>query len=184
MSQPFVGQIEAFAFGFAPRGWAPCQGQLLPINQNQALFSLLGTTYGGDGRSTFALPDLRGRVAMGQGNGAGLTPRVIGETVGEEAHTLLSTEIPSHSHSLMTAPNAATANNVDNPGPTVVLGPATATQGTISIPINPYTAANPTTPLAPSAITPNNGGQPHSNMMPFLVLEFCISLTGIFPSRN
>jgi microcystin-dependent protein len=186
MSQPYIGQIEAFAFGFAPRSWVPCQGQLMAISQNTALFSVLGTTYGGDGKTTFALPDLRGRTAMGQGNGNGLTPRVIGETVGEEAHTVFLTETPAHNHLLMTAPNASTENNVDTPGSTVVLGSATAAQGTTPIPINPYapTPPAPATLLAPSAIALNNGGQAHSNMMPYLVVQFCIALSGIFPSRN
>jgi microcystin-dependent protein len=186
MSQPFLGQIEAFPFSFAPKGWTPCQGQLLPINQNQALFSLLGTTYGGDGRTTFALPDLRGRVALGQGNGAGLTVRGIGQTAGEETHTVLTTETPAHAHALNTAPNAATANNTDTPGTATVLGPATATLNTAPTPINPYapTPPAPGTPLAQSAIVPNAGGQPHPNMMPFLTLQFCIAMSGIFPSRD
>jgi microcystin-dependent protein len=186
MSQPYLGQIEAFAFGFVPKGWQACQGQLLPIAQNQALFSLLGTTYGGNGIQTFGLPDLRGRAAMGQGNGSGLTQRVIGETVGEENHTILITEVPMHNHLLQTTPNSPTSNNVDTPGPTVLLGPATAAQGNNPIPINPYipTPPNPTIPMSPAAIGLNNGGQPHANMMPFLVVEFCIAMAGIFPSRN
>jgi len=186
MSQPYIGQIEAFAFGFAPRNWALCQGQLMAISQNTALFSLLGTTTAAMAETTFALPDLRGRTAMGQGNGNGLTPRVLGEIVGEETHTVLLTETPAHNHLLMTAPNASTTNNVDTPGSTVVLGSATAVQGTTSIPINPYapTPPAPATALAPSAIALNNGGQAHSNMMPYLVLQFCIALSGIFPSRN
>jgi microcystin-dependent protein len=186
MAQPYLGQIEAFPYGFAPRNWQPCQGQLLPINQYQALFALLGTTYGGDGRTNFALPDLRGRVAMGQGNGAGLTPRVIGETVGEENHTVLLTETPMHGHLLNAAPNGAVASNVDNPGSTVGLGNATGLEGTSAIPINPYATVppNPATPMAPTAITMNNGSQSHNNMMPFLGLQFCIAMSGIFPSRN
>jgi microcystin-dependent protein len=186
MSQPYLGQIEAFPFNFAPKNWQPCQGQLLPINQNQALFSLLGTTYGGDGRTTFALPDLRGRAAMGQGNGGGLTQRVIGQIAGEENHTVTLPETPMHTHTFNTAPNGATTGNVDTPGPTMTLGNATGLQGTAPIPINPYAVVPPApaTPLAPTAIALNNGGQPHNNMMPFLVLEFCIAMSGIFPSRN
>jgi microcystin-dependent protein len=186
VSQPYIGQIEAFPYSFAPSGWLPCQGQLLAINQNQALFSLLGTSYGGDGRTNFALPDLRGRVAMGQGAGGGLTARAIGQVMGEEGHTILLAETPAHNHLLNTAPNASTANNVDAPSNAVVLGSATATQNNQSIPINPYapTPPAPDTPLAPSAIAMNNGGQPHSNMMGFLGLEFCIATSGMFPSRN
>jgi microcystin-dependent protein len=186
MSQPYVGQIEAFPYGFAPRGWQTCQGQLLPINQYQALFSLLGTTYGGNGIQTFALPDLRGRVAMGQGNGGGLTPRVIGETIGEENHTILITETPLHNHSLMTAANSNTANNTDTPSGTVVLGSATGTGAGGAFTVSPYAATppNPSVPLNAAAVGTNNGGQPHSNMMPYLCLEFCIAVNGIFPSRN
>jgi microcystin-dependent protein len=186
MSQPFVGQIEAFPYGFAPRGWQPCQGQLLAINQYTALFSLLGTTYGGNGIQTFALPDLRGRVAMGQGNGGGLTPRVIGETLGEENHTILISETPAHNHSLMTAANANTANNVNIPSSTVVLGSATGVASGSPATISPYAATPPapTVLLNAAAIGVNNGGQPHNNMMPYLGLQFCIALQGIFPSRS
>jgi microcystin-dependent protein len=186
MSQPYLGQIEAFPYGFVPKGWQACQGQLLPINQYQALFALLGTIYGGNGTSTFGLPDLRGRVAMGQGNGSGLTPRVIGETAGEETHTILLTEMPTHNHPLNTAPNAPTSDNTDVPGSGVVLGSATGVQGVAPITINPYatTPPPPTTALAPSAIALSTGGQPHANMMPSLGLQFCIAMTGIFPSRN
>lgn len=186
MSQPYLGQIEAFPFNFTPAGWQPCQGQLLPINQYQALFSLLGTTYGGNGTTNFALPDLRGRVAMGQGNGNGLTPRSVGGQVGEENHTILITEMPAHSHTINTAPNASTANNVDTPSNTVVLATATGTQGTTTLTINPYamTPPVPNTALAPSAIAPNNGGQSHPNMMPFLALQFCIAMNGIYPTRS
>jgi microcystin-dependent protein len=186
MSEPYLGQIEAFPFGFAPRGWQPCSGQLLPINQNQALFSLLGTTYGGNGVQTFALPDLRGRIAMGQGNGAGMTPRVIGETLGEENHTILITETPMHSHSLMTAANADTTKNVNVPSSTVVLGSATGLASGSSITISPYAATPPppTVPLNAGAIGLNNGGQAHNNMMPYTCLQFCIAMQGIFPSRD
>jgi microcystin-dependent protein len=182
MSQPFLGQIEAFPYNFAPRGWQFCQGQLLPINQNTALFSLIGTTYGGDGATTFALPDLRGRVAMGQGNGSGLTPRVIGQINGEENHTLLSNEMPIHSHLLNTAANSSAANNINIPSSTVVLGSATATTGTVQ-PFAPVPPA-PTQAMAPAAIGQSTGGQPHNNMMPYLGLSFCIAMNGVFPSRS
>jgi microcystin-dependent protein len=185
MAEPYLGQIEAFAFNFAPKGWATCAGQTMSINQNQALFSLLGTTYGGDGRVTFALPDLRSRVTMGQGNGVGLTPRSIGERTGEESHTLLSAEIPSHTHSLNTAANADPATNKNAPGNTEVLAQSTGKDkdGNV-IALNLYVAdPNPTQPMATAAIG-LTGGQPHSNLMPLSVVNFCIALQGIFPSRN
>jgi microcystin-dependent protein len=186
MSQPYLGQIEAFPFGFAPRGWQACSGQLLPINQNTALFSLLGTTYGGNGTQTFALPDLRGRVAMGQGNGGGLTQRVIGETLGEENHTILVPEMPAHTHLLMTTANANTTNNTNIPSSSVVLGSATGMAGTTPITISPYAATppNPSVPLNPAAVGLNNGGLPHNNMMPYTCLQFCIAMQGIFPQRS
>ena len=186
MSQPYVGQIEAFPFGFAPRGWQTCSGQLLPIAQFQALFSLLGTTYGGNGIQTFALPDLRGRVAMGQGNGLGLTQRVIGESFGEGNHTILITETPTHTHTLMTAANADTSKNINIPGGTVVLGSATGMAGTAPITVSPYAATPPapTVPLNAAAVGVSSGGQPHNNMMPYICLQFCIAVQGIFPQRN
>jgi microcystin-dependent protein len=157
---------------------------LLPINQYQALFSLLGTTYGGNGIQTFALPDLRGRVAIGQGNGSGLTSRLIGETAGEENHTLLSTEMPMHTHSFNAAANAT--GNSDTPDNTMALANATGTQGGTTIIVNPYapTPPAPTVPMAPTEIGVAGGGQPHNNMMPYLALQFCISMSGIFPSRG
>jgi microcystin-dependent protein len=182
MSEPYLGQIEAFPYSFAPRNWLPCQGQLLSIAQNAALFSLLGTTYGGNGIQTFALPDLQGRVAMGQGNGAGLTPRVIGETEGEVNHTILPSEMPMHNHLLNTAANASTGSNTDVPGATVLLTNATGTDATV----NPYVATPPapTVVMAATAISSTTGNQAHANMMPYLGLQFCIATSGIFPSRN
>jgi microcystin-dependent protein len=185
MTTPFLGQIEAFPFNLVPKGWAACSGQLLSIVQNQALFSVLGTTYGGNGVQTFALPNLQGRVAMGQGNGGGLTPRVIGETSGEQNHTLLVTETPTHNHLVMTAPAGAATSNTDIPSATVVLGSATGTSGSTTFPVNPYAATPPapSVPLAGAAIG-TTGGQPHSNIMPYLALQFCIATSGIFPQRN
>jgi microcystin-dependent protein len=185
MSEAYLGQIEAFPYGFAPKGWQPCQGQLLPINQFQALFSLLGTTYGGNGIQTFALPNLQGRVAMGQGSGGNLTPRNNGDILGEDNHTILIAEMPMHNHALNTAPNGATGSNNDIPGITMVLGDATGTQSGQPITISPYatTPPGPTVAMAASAITPTGGGQPHPNMMPYLGLRFCIAMVGIFPSR-
>ena len=185
MSEPFLGQIELFAFGFAPRGWALCAGQIMAINQNQALFSLLGTTYGGNGQTTFALPDLRGRVPMGQGNGPGLTPRTLGAAVGEEAHTLSIAETPAHVHTLQAISNPTLANNVDAPGPTVVLAQTTGTDKSGNpITVNIYASDNaPNQVLAGAAIGPT-GGQPHANLMPYVTLNACIALQGIFPTRN
>ena len=185
MSEPFLGQIELFSFGFAPRGWALCAGQIMAIAQNQALFALLGTTYGGNGVTTFALPDLRGRVPMGQGNGSGLTPRVIGEFVGEEAHTLTIAETPTHTHTLQAISNPTLTNNVDTPGPTVVLAQTTgADKDNNPLTVNIYAPdAAPSQALASAAIG-TVGGQPHPNLMPYLAVNVCIALQGIFPSRN
>ena len=185
MSEQFLGQIELFAFGFPPKGWAVCNGQIMAINQNQALFALLGTTFGGNGQTTFALPDLRGRVPIGQGNGPGLTPRTVGEAIGEEAHTLSIAETPPHVHTLQTIPNPTLANNVDAPGPTVALAQTTgADKSGNSITVNIYAPDNaPNQALAGGAIGPT-GGQPHSNLMPYLAVNACIALVGVFPSQN
>lgn len=171
MSEPFLGQIMIFAFDFPPKGWALCNGQTLPINQNQALFSLLGTTYGGNGTTTFSLPNLQGRVTVGAGAGAGLSDYTLGQTAGAESHTLIGTEIPSHSH----APNysnsstqASPAGNYWAPDPNGNITFATSGGNTMS----------------PAAIGNAGGGQPHPNLAPFLTLNFCIALAGIFPSRN
>jgi microcystin-dependent protein len=166
MSTPFLGQITIFSFNFAPHGWATCNGQLMPINQNQALFSLLGTFYGGDGRTTFALPNLQGNVAMMFGNGY-----TQGQVGGESAHTLLTNEIPPHSHPV----NYGAAATSLTPGGELW---AADPNGNVTF------ASSPSETLAPQAIGPNSGGLPHSNMQPYLVLNFCIALTGIFPSRN
>jgi microcystin-dependent protein len=185
MAEPFLGQIEAFAFGFVPRNWAVCAGQLLAINVYQALFSLLGTTYGGNGVTTFQLPDLRSRVAMGQGSGAGLTPRVIGEIGGEETHTLLVTETPAHTHLLRAAAKPAATTNTNVPGPATVLAqsigkPPTGADFALAL----YaTDPNPSQAMSAGAVGVT-GGQPHANMMPYLALNFCIALYGAYPSRN
>ncbi|HEX3672756.1 MAG TPA: tail fiber protein [Rhizomicrobium sp.] len=179
MTQPFLAQVEIFSFNFAPKGWAQCNGQLLPINQNQALFSLLGTTYGGDGRVNFGLPDLRSRVPIHQG--AGFT---LGERAGEENHTLISSEMPQHNHFPM---GDTTTGNTDTPASSTALGKGTnsglqspSTQFSISI----YSSAPPTTVLAPQSIGYAGGSQAHPNLMPYLCLNMCIALVGIFPSQN
>jgi microcystin-dependent protein len=183
MTDFFLGEIQMFGFNFAPKGWAQCTGQLLPIQQNQALFALLGTTYGGNGTTTFQLPDLRGRLPMGQGIGPGLTPRVLGETSGQENHVLLSNENPRHTHQVNTISNPTLANNTDTPGPTQFLAQTTFT-GTVGAATPIYVAdAAPTIPMNVGAVG-TVGGQPHPNLMPLLAINFCIALTGIFPSRN
>jgi len=165
MSEPFLGEVKIISWNFPPKGWAFCNGQLLPINQNQALFSILGTTYGGDGRVNFALPNLQGRMPVHVGNGISL-----GELAGETAHTLNISEMPAHNH----IPNG-TNNTATDPSPANNLWPKDAN--------NPF---NPTanTSMSPACITAKGGSQPHENMSPYLVLNFIIALQGIFPSRN
>lgn len=168
---PFLGQLMLFPFNFPPRGWALCQGQLLPINQYQALFSLLGTTYGGDGRTTFGLPDLRGRTPVSFGNGINL-----GAKAGEEMHTLNTNEVPLHNHAINGTTAAANA-----PGPAGNLLAQPSGTGTAIYRQNP-TAID--SPLNAATIVSYGGGQPHENRSPYLVLNWCIALQGIFPSRN
>ena len=165
MSTPYLSEIKLMSFNFAPKGWALCNGQLLPINQNQALFSLIGTTYGGDGRTTFGLPNLQGRTPNHMGNGF-----VLGEMGGETAHTLTISELPAHGHFAMATDTAG-----DSPIPTGnYLGQAD----------NLYGAPANLTSLQPGTIAAVGGSQPHQNMQPYLVLSFCIALQGIFPSQN
>jgi len=175
MSDQFVAEIRIFPFNFPPTGWAFCDGQLMPISQNTALFSLLGTTYGGDGKSTFALPDMQGNAPMQPGQGQGLSLRDLGEMSGVEAITLLQSEIPVHTHSIRA--NGFTGDKTV-PGPTMSL--AESSGGNI------YVQASPAPPLvlaAPQALPPAGGGLPHNNMQPYLTLNFCIALQGIFPQR-
>jgi microcystin-dependent protein len=170
---PFVAEVRIFPFNFAPRGWAFCDGQILPISQNTALFSLLGTVYGGDGRSTFALPNMQGNVPMHQGPGPGLTPRDLGETGGTETVRLLQTEIPVHNHTVQASTRAA---NVSLPTGNTVLGKS-----------RPFIYTTTNTGLgnmAGEALPPAGGDQPHNNMQPYLTLNFCIAMQGVFPPRS
>lgn len=170
MSEPFLAEIRAFPFNFAPEGWALCNGQLLPINQNQALYSLLGNTYGGDGVTTFAVPDLRGRAPVHIGNGV-----TLGQSAGEENHTLTTTEMPAHSHAAVGGNQQPTQTPGGNTWGTV----PSAEGGT---PL--YSSQAPNAQMNPAAIQAAGGGQAHPNMQPFLTLNFCIAVQGIYPSRN
>ena len=174
MADPFVAEIRIFPFNFAPRGWAFCDGQILPISQNTALFSLLGTTYGGNGQTTFALPNLQGKSAMHPGQGPGLSLHDLGETGGSETVTLLTSEIPAHSHTLR-------ANNSD---------------GTLPVPTNNvssgpgadrdlfwYKNGTPNPQMNATALNVTGGNLPHNNLMPYLTMNFCIALQGVFPPR-
>ena len=169
MSDPFVAEIRMFGFNFAPTGWAQCNGQLLPISQNTALFSLLGTFYGGDGKSTFALPDLQGSVPLHEGQGQGLSQYFLGQQGGTESVTLIDSELPLHTHSFSASEELVNENNVTanffGAGETRYAAPANIVQ------------------MAPQALSPAGGSLPHNNMMNYLVVNFCIALQGIFPPR-
>jgi microcystin-dependent protein len=175
MADPFVAEIRIFPFNFAPKGWAWCDGQLMPLSQNTALFSLLGTTYGGNGKSNFALPDLQGRAPMHPGQGPGLSLHDLGETGGSETVTLLESEIPSHSHARRASNDASTTN-----------APLGATIG------RPFgrgnnifdTSTANLVSMAPEALAPAGGDAPHNNLMPYLTFYFCIALQGVFPPRT
>jgi microcystin-dependent protein len=174
MSEPFLGEIKMFGGNFAPQGYATCDGQLMSISQNTALFSLLGTTYGGNGVQTFALPDLRGRVPMHAGNGPGLTPRILGESGGTENVTLTTAEMPIHSHGLLghTGPgdkNTIAGNCLSDDG-----GNQSAT----------YSSAQPVNPMNANSITASGGNLPHTNMQPYLCVNFIIALQGVYPARS
>jgi microcystin-dependent protein len=165
-TEPYYGQVQIFSFNFAPQGWAMCNGQFLPINQNQPLFALLGTTYGGNGQTTFALPDLRGRVPTYVGQGL-----ILGQKGGEAAHTILVNELPTHTHQAIASSN----------GPTVK--PPTGAFWASNTGFAPY-AASADTGMSPNSLSTTGGSQPHNNMSPYLVLNICIALIGLFPSHN
>lgn len=173
MADPFVAEIRIFGFNFPPKGWAFCDGQLLPISQNTALFSLVGTYYGGDGKATFALPDLQNAAPIHQGQGPGLSVYNLGESGGTEAVTLIQTEMPVHAHTLSGSNSDATDQS---PANELVAGGV----GGIAM----YGAPSSLTQLAFQALTPAGGSLPHNNMMPFLTLNYCIALQGVFPPRQ
>jgi microcystin-dependent protein len=175
MSDQFIGEIRIFAGNFAPQGWAFCNGQIMSISQNTALFSLLGTQFGGDGKSNFALPNLAGRVPINQGQGPGLTNRSIGESAGESNVTLLSNEMPAHNHGIS---GRDVSGGLPSPAGTV-WGPLSG-----RTPPNTYSSTAPNATMSPQALGVAGGSQPHNNMSPYLVLNFIIALQGIFPPRQ
>lgn len=175
MSSPFVAEIRIFPFNFPPKGWAFCNGQIMPLSQNTALFSLLGTTYGGNGQSTFALPDLQGSAAMHPGQGNGLSQRFLGEQAGEPSLTLLTTEIPAHQHQF----GGAAAAGGDKQDPTGCIWAQVPGRAVVFL----YgTAANGA--VNPNAMPLTGGSLPHNNLQPYLALNFCIAMQGVFPPRN
>ncbi|MBI5930065.1 MAG: phage tail protein [Chloroflexi bacterium] len=166
MSEPFLAEIKLVSFGYAPRGYAFCNGQLLSIAQNSALFSLLGTSYGGNGQTTFGLPDMRGRVPVHWGGGF-----VLGQQAGQENHTLINSEMPAHNHLLVSSNSPASTPDPNN--------------NLLAVATVPYTtSASPTAPMNPTAVSIRGGNQPHDNMQPYLVMNFIIAIVGIFPSRS
>jgi microcystin-dependent protein len=173
MADPFVAEIRIFPFNFAPKGWAFCNGQILPISQNTALFSLLGTTYGGDGKSTFALPNMEGNAPMHPGQGPGLSLHDLGETGGSQTVSLLESEIPAHPHTL----RAYSSDPADHFNPT---GNSLCRSNNGQA----WGPANSLTFMSPNALAPAGGDQPHNNMQPFLTLNFCIALQGVYPPRT
>lgn len=171
MSQPYIGEIRMVGFNFAPIGWAQCDGSLLPISQNEVLFAVLGTTYGGDGQSTFALPDMRGRIPVHQGSGPGLSPRVVGQTFGSESVTLLASQMPAHGHALAAASGGVRSAAAS--GALLASGESDA-----------WTRAAADGQMAGNALALAGGSQPHENMQPFACVNFIIALWGIFPTSN
>ncbi len=179
MAEPFLAEVKIVGFNFAPRGWAFCDGQLLPINQNQSLYSLLGTIYGGDGRTTFGLPDLRGRVPIHVGASPDGSQHDLGQRAGTETETLSAAQTPSHTHAFKVATADATLQRVENANPAVTTKSVLAKAN-----VSMYREAGNAQALSSQAITSVGGGQAHENMQPFLALQFCIALQGLFPSRN
>jgi microcystin-dependent protein len=175
MADPFVAEIRIFGFNFAPKGWAFCDGQLLPLSQNTALFSLLGTTYGGNGKSNFALPDMQGNAPMHPGQGPGLSLHDLGETGGGSTVTLLDSEMPSHPH-LVQCKGTPPPSNAGTPDPSVTLARSSGTTA--------YTAPANLGLMDAQLIAPTGSSFPHNNLMPYLVLNFCIALQGVFPPRS
>ena len=173
MADPFVAEIRIFGFNFPPTGWAFCDGQLLPLSQNTALFSLLGTTYGGDGKSNFALPDLQGSHPMHPGQGPGLSLHDLGERGGSDTVTLLESEIPVHSHSILGSNTQSTQQSPSG----------NFSSGSLAARRYAPAATNPDISMNPQIISPTGGDQPHNNLSPYLVLNFCIALQGVFPQR-
>lgn len=174
--EPFIGQVMMFAGNFAPRGWALCDGQLLAISRYSALFSILGTTYGGDGVSTFGLPDLRSRAPVHKGDGPGLSPRKLGEKGGTETVTLTTNQIPSHAHNLEVVNGAGDTNTP--------AGNSLAGHGTAVPPVGNFSTAGPNATARSGSISTTGGGQSHNNMQPYQVLNFVIALEGVYPSRS
>jgi microcystin-dependent protein len=177
MSQPYLAELRIFSFGFPPKGWALANGQLLPINQNQALFSLLGTTYGGDGRVNFGLPNLQGRVPVHQGQDF-----TLGQRGGEEAHTLIQSEMPAHTHLPSGVAAAATVAALTTASQLAEPDAVISTTNTINV--QAYGTGSPDRVMSPAGVSNVGGSQPHENRSPFLTLSVCIALQGIFPSRN
>jgi microcystin-dependent protein len=183
MFDPYISQIEIFGFNFAPKNWMTCSGQILSIAQFTALFSLLGTTYGGNGQTTFALPDLRGRVPVGMGAGLGLSNYIQGQAGGEQNHTLVTNEIPIHNH-FINADATTTSGLVNAPTSSVTLGRGSGTSPGGAFGVNLYNTASPGSALNPAAIGNAGNNQAHENRMPTLALNFCMCINGVYPSRN
>ncbi|HVN01418.1 MAG TPA: tail fiber protein [Caulobacteraceae bacterium] len=182
MSSPYVGEIRMFGGNFAPAGWAFCSGQLMAISENPTLFQLIGTTYGGDGQNTFALPDLQGRLPVHQGTGPGLSPYVIGQQAGTESVTLTVNQIPSHNHNLVASTDVATLTNPS--GGYFATAPTVPPSAQAALYVTNGAPAPTTGNLTANSVGQTGGSQPHDNVMPFLCVSFIISLFGIFPSQN
>ena len=176
MADPFLAEIRVFPFNFAPKGWALCNGQLLPLSQNTALFSLLGTTYGGNGKSNFALPDLQGAVPMHPGQGPGLSMHDLGEMSGTDTVTLLDSEMPAHTHQAQANAGGQVSSNAVNT--------AWGSGGFGSLAMYASPAAGPLVNMSPQALAPSGGSLPHNNLQPYLVFNYCIAIQGIFPPRG